>query len=148
LESHRVGVLATANESGEPHAAAVYMTYDDQLNIYFMTKKQTRKSQNLERNNHAAIVVYDADLQTTVQAEGTVGEVDNASLQMRVYEEIRQAAALTSLNTTPPIAQLMAGGYVTYRLVASSLRMATYSSPDTGMGQVEDIFTVVYPQPY
>lgn len=146
LNQNSVGVLATADSSGKPHAAAVYFTHDKQLNIYFVTKKDTKKSHNLQVNPHAAIAIFDAEAQATVQAEGTVTEVADENQVEWIFNDIQKAAIRTSRNATPPTAQLIAGGYVVYKITAPVLRKATYSPPDP-TASFSNIFEVVHTQP-
>lgn len=140
-----VGVLATADPSGKPHAATVYLTSDQALNLYFVTKRDTQKCRNLQANPRAAIAVYDAASQTTVQSEGTVIEVNDAKQQEWIFKDIWSLAAKTSPGGIPPTTQLIAGGYVVFRLSAPSLRMATFIHP--GGTTDTDIFDVMHTQP-
>lgn len=130
LSKHGVGVLATSSTEGRPHAATVYLTYDQQLNIYFVTKKNTQKSRNLQSNNHAAIAIYDAASQTTVQAEGVVLEVTDVEQATWVINDIWRIALDISPTSPPPQTRLTAGGYVVYKLITPSLRMATFMQQD------------------
>lgn len=144
LSKHGVGVLATSSKEGKPYAATVYLTYDQQFNIYFVTKKDTQKSRNLEKNNQAAIAIYDAASQTTVQAEGAVIEVTNAEQATWVINDIWRIAMNISPNSPPPQTRLT-GGYVAYKLITPSLRMATFKQPDPA--DYDKIFEVVSTRP-
>lgn len=140
LSQHTVGVLATADATGKPHAATVYVAHDQQLNLYFITKRETQKSWDLTANPWGAIAIYDADTQTTVQARGAVSEVQDTTQTEWVFTEIWRIAQRTSSNI-PPTVRMSAGGYVVYRLSAPTLRMATFNRPDPA--QYETIFEVV-----
>lgn len=142
LENNRVGVLATANRSGKPHAAAVYVTFDQDLNMYFVTRKGTRKSHNLQDNGQVAIAIYNASAQTTLQAEGTAVEVTDPQKARWVFNDIWQIATQASPDNPPPQAQLVGGGdYVAYKLSAPSLRLAMYAQQSSARS--EDIFATV-----
>ena len=145
LSTHGVGVLATSAKEGKPHAATVYLTYDQQLNMYFITKKDTQKSRNLQSNNQAAIVVYDAVTQTTVQAEGKVIEVTDPEQTTWVANDIWRIALSISPTSPPPQTRLIAGGYVVYKLITPSLRMATFKQPDPA--DYDKIFEVISTRP-
>lgn len=126
LSKHSVGVLATSTKEGRPYAATVYLTYDQQFNIYFVTKKDTQKSRNLQNNNRAAIAIYAAATQTTVQAEGAVVEVTDPEQVTWVMNDIWRIALSISPTSAPPQTRLVAGGYVVYKLITPVLRMATF----------------------
>ena len=146
LSQNKVGVIATADGSGKPHAATVYFTCDRQLNIYFITKKETQKSRNLQANPYAAVAIFDAPSQATVQAEGPVSEVTDERQLEWIFNDIHSAAVQTNRNATPPTAQLIAGGYIVYKILAPTLRMATYSPPGPA-DNFGNIFEVVHTAP-
>lgn len=142
LEHNKVGVLATANNLGKPHAATVYVTFDQDLNLYFLTRTGTQKSRNIQSNSQAAIAIYNAETQTTLQAEGTVVEATDPSQIQWVTNDIWRIANQTGANTQPPLAQLTgAGYYVVYKLLAPSLRLATFAQQNSA--KAEEIFSVV-----
>lgn len=142
LENNHVGVLATASNLGKPHAATVYITFDQDLNIYFVTRKNTRKSQNLQDNSQIALAVYDAPSQTTLQAEGTAIVVTEPQKAQWIVNDIWQIASQTSPNNPPPQTQLIgAGEYIAYKLSAPTLRLATYAQSTSA--RPEDIFATI-----
>lgn len=141
LKQNTVGVLATASNLGKPHAATVYVTFDQELNIYFVTRKETRKSRNLHDNTQAALAIYNAASQTTLQAEGTAIEVTNPQKAQWIFNDIWRIATQTASGNPPPQTQLLgAGDYAAYQLSAPSLRLATYAQSNAGP---EHIFSVI-----
>lgn len=145
LNKNQVGVLATVDAAGKPHAATIYFTFDRQFDIYFVTKKDTQKSRNLQQNNSAAIAAFDADTQATVQAEGTVVEVTDPRQLEWVFNDIWRIAAKTSSKSAPPQSQMTAGGYIAYKMATPSLRMATFVRQDPA--DYDKIFEVINTRP-
>lgn len=145
LNNHKVGVLATVDSTGKPHAATIYVAFDKQFNFYFVTKKETQKSRNLQETGRAAIAIYDADSQTTVQAEGTVSEVVDPGQVEGIITEVWSVALKTSQSHIPPTSKLAAGGYIVYKLSAPFLRMATFNRSDSV--NYGSIFETAYTQP-
>lgn len=142
LENNKVGVLATCSNAGMPYAATVYITFDQDLNIYFVTRKETRKNRNLHDNGQAAIAIYNATSQATLQAEGGAIEVTDPAKMQWVFNDIWKIASQTSPANQPPQTQLIgAGTYVAYKLAAPSLRLATYTQQSSA--NPEQIFSVV-----
>jgi len=142
LEHNKVGVLATANNLGKPHAATVYVTFDQDLNLYFLTRTNTQKSRNIQSNNQVALAIYNAPSQTTLQAEGTAVEVTDPSQVQWITNDIWRVATQTSPDTQPPQAQLTgAGYYAVYKLLAPSLRLATYAHQNSA--KAEQVFSIV-----
>ena len=57
LKSHKTAVIATVSSGGEPRAATVYYTVDDDFCLYFMTGRETRKFKNLQQTGRISFVV-------------------------------------------------------------------------------------------
>lgn len=132
LNKVRVGVLASVDPNGNPHGSAIYYTLDNNFIISFLTKVETKKSDNVIRNNHVMLVVLDPASQGVVQVIGkTMPISDN-------YEINRIAAAVyaTSLRDSeagiPPIAKLEAGEFIAFQIIPDQIRMALYTRPDSG----------------
>ncbi len=143
LDKHRSGVLATADTLGKPHAASVYITYDRNLNIYFVTKADTQKARNIQQNPHAAIAISDEATLTTVQGLGPVSKITDHERANDIITEIWRIALNSSQSHIPPTSRLTAGGYVVYMLSAPSLRMATFSTANAD----DDIFETAHTEP-
>lgn len=143
LSKHHIGVLATADKNGMPHAATVYFAVDKDLNIYFITKTGTTKHRNLSSNPVASLAVYEADSQSTVQIRGTVEIVDADTFQS-VFAKILHVTAETSESVVPPFSRLEGYGYEGYRLKPSSMRLAVYTRPEHNT--FDKLFDVVVPE--
>jgi uncharacterized pyridoxamine 5'-phosphate oxidase family protein len=132
LSTHPAGVLCTVSPDGDPHGAVIYYAIDKDCTISFITKAETRKYDNLIRNNHVMLTVFDIPTQATVQVTGkTVPITENYEINA-VAGQIQAASLNTSDAGIPPIAKLHAGSYVAFRLQPSQIRMAVYSRPDPG----------------
>lgn len=129
LTSRPLGVLATADTTGMPHAAAIYFSVDDEFNMFFMTKKDTTKYTNLKQNPRAMVVVYEALSQSTVQFRGVAEEIEDVSMAQAAFRGTLHASLQTSDGGIPPIAKLHAGDYVAYKIKPEYIRMAVYSRP-------------------
>lgn len=141
LISQGIGTLATCDASGQPHASTIYYTFDDDLNIYFVTKTGTNKSMNLQVNPRAGLAVHEADSQSTVQVTGSVSEVIDDEFKEKIFAEVLRTSSITSEAGVPPILKLEAGQYIVYKITPSSMRLASYIRPDSGDN--EQIFEVI-----
>lgn len=145
LKDHKVGVLATVDPNGEPHAAAIYYDIDKSLAVTFVTKTQTKKTDNLRHYNHAMLVVYDAASQTTVQISGIVEEVPDTMEANRIFTQIIYASLAESDTAVPPIAKLHdEGEYVAFRLTPKQVRMAAFEHAHSG--DYNELFTIIEPK--
>lgn len=144
LRQHPVGVLATVDPNGEPDAAAIYFTIDEDSNIAFLTRTGTKKSDNLQHNHHATLVVYEAETQTTVQVKGAARKIEDPHDMNEVFIKVLNASLDASDTAVTPISQLREGNYITYRLKPKQIRMAVFSHPR--IGQYEEIFKTIVPE--
>lgn len=132
IQDHPIGVVATADKSGKPHAAAVYFVLGEDLDIYFVTKEQTTKYKNIVENPHVSIVMYDAENQATLQAQGRTEQVKDIAKFMRLFAKILDVSADTSDSDRPPVSKLFAGDYFMFRIEPEEIRIAEYLKPDKG----------------
>ena len=70
LQNNYLASVATVSPAGEPQVAIVLYHLDDEFNFYFATRKQTRKSANLENNGKVGIAVGGDHAPATVQMQG------------------------------------------------------------------------------
>lgn len=143
LKNHKVGVLSTVDPNGDPHGAAIYFTVNENLEARFVTKTRTKKADNLRHNNHAMLVVYEAQSQSTAQILGEVEEITDETEMNDVFAEIVDASLKTSNTAVPPISKLVRGEYVIYRLVPKQVRMAVFNQSEGG--DYQDVFKMIEP---
>lgn len=78
LQKHKTAVIATSSGSGAPEAATITYLFDDDFNFYFITRRQSRKLQNILKNPKVSIVVgTHSDAFETAQIEGTATVIEN-----------------------------------------------------------------------
>lgn len=132
LRQQCVGVLATVDPNGDPGAAVIYYSIDPSFTVTFLTKRGTKKRDNLAHHNHAILVVFDTESQTTAQIKGIAKEITDPDEISRVFRSSLRASLRTSSSGIPPIAKLSAGDFTAYELKPVEVRMAVYSRPDAG----------------
>jgi hypothetical protein len=130
LEKHPAGVLSTVDPNGDPHAAVIYYAVDSSLVVTFLTKRKTKKSDNLAHNSHAMLVVFDEALQTTAQVTGVVVEIVNSVEVQQVFRDTLRTSLHSGRSAIPPIVKLHAGEFVAYRLKPVKVRLSAYAHPD------------------
>ncbi len=135
LNQNSIAVVSTISSHGQPSSAAVYFTLDDELNFYFITKRDTKKSKNLMNNSKAALAVYEATSQTIVQAEGEAHEETDPERTQKVFGEVLRSSLASSEAGVPPISKLQAGHYIAYKFKPTSLKMASYIRPEGGSAE-------------
>lgn len=132
LNKVRVGVLTSVDPNGNPHGSVIYYTLNNNFNISFLTKTETKKSDNLIRNNHVMLVVFDPVSQGVVQVTGkTMPVSDNYEIN-RIAAAVYETSLRDSEGGVPPIAKLEAGDFVAFQIIPYQIRMALYARPDSG----------------
>ncbi len=127
LDSHPIGVLATVDPSGEPHASTIYFSVDSKdLSITFTTKRDTRKHESISHHNSVMLAVYDAESQTAAQVSGKALEATDLENVQKAYHGTLRAAKQTGEDNVPPIAKIAAGPYVAYVVKPDSVWMSEY----------------------
>lgn len=132
LQSQFSGVLCTVDPQGEPHGAVIYYAADDHFSIVFSTKSGTRKSDNLQRHDRLSFVVYDVSSQTTLEIQGVAEEMTEVHEAQTVFASIFKISEQHSEVHIPPVAKLMAGSYVAYRVRPVRISMAVFARPAAG----------------
>lgn len=84
LQQHKTATISTVAPDGSPNGAIVTCIFDDDFNIYFATRRDSRKLQNILRDPRVAITVGgDPKAPSTMQMEGRA-EVIEAPRHFRV----------------------------------------------------------------
>lgn len=60
LKTVRHAAIATVNADGSPHNSPVFSTWDDDLNFYWASGKDTQHSQNIQRDPRVFVVLFDS----------------------------------------------------------------------------------------
>lgn len=74
-QSHTAGVLATVSKDYAPHASVVYFVADDSFNIYFLTKRGSRKYAAMMAHPQVAFTLGRQEIPQTLQIEGVASEL-------------------------------------------------------------------------
>jgi uncharacterized pyridoxamine 5'-phosphate oxidase family protein len=127
LTTNGIGTLATVDSFNQPHAATMYFVIDPDLTVYFITKEETTKCQNLLQNPKAALAVHEANGQTTVQLSGTVTLVEDLARIDEIYRRVLAIVDATSESTVPPFSKIWGGRYRCFCLTPHRVRLAEYA---------------------
>jgi uncharacterized protein YhbP (UPF0306 family) len=127
LKRNHIAVLATADKStAMPQAAAVYYATDSKMNLFFLTKDGTAKAKNLVANPYAAVVIFEADTQTTAQISGPVSKVEDPVMVAKAQKVMAKYSNATAGTEETPVSKLYAGNYVLFKLWPQNIRLGEY----------------------
>lgn len=138
LRENPIGVLSSVTPDGNPHGAVVYFRVDKDFSVSIFTKTGTRKYDNLKRNNHVMLTVFEPETQATVQVTGVAEEVQDNYELSGIAGTIMGISMNTSEAGVPPLSKLDAGMYTAFKILPMQIRMAVYARPDSG--GYDDIF--------
>ncbi len=129
LKEKQLAVVSTASSTGKPEAATVIYFIDDDFNFYFVTRRNTRKFENLQSNSNVAIVVGTELLPVTVQIGGTAELVSGGEGELLMAEIIKRPQ-IQSLYFGPFL-QLKGIDFAAFKVKINWLRWLSVD-PETG----------------
>ncbi|MEO8105141.1 MAG: pyridoxamine 5'-phosphate oxidase family protein [Candidatus Saccharibacteria bacterium] len=132
LRNNPTAVLSSVDAIGDPHGTVIYFAIDKDFTISFLTKKQTKKYDNLQYNNRIMLTVFEPHTQTIAQVVGMATEIKSSYEVIAIASTVLAASLKTNPSGTPPLAKLEAGPYVAFKVDLVQVRMAIYSRPDSG----------------
>jgi uncharacterized pyridoxamine 5'-phosphate oxidase family protein len=132
LHDNPVGVLTSVDPNGYPHGAVIYFYINEKFGISFLTKKGTKKYDNLVRNNNVMLVVYEPISQSVAQIVGQAYAMKDGYDLNVMAQKVFEASLKTSEGGIPPITKLQIGAYTAFEIKPAQIRMAIYERPDSG----------------
>jgi uncharacterized pyridoxamine 5'-phosphate oxidase family protein len=132
LQSNPIGILSSTGPNGDPHGSVIYFSLDKHFNVSFITKAQTKKYDNLSRQGHVMLTVFEPKTQTVAQITGKAQEIKDDYIINQIAGAIHAASLKTSEAGLPPITKLEAGEYVAFQISPNQIKMAVYARPDGG----------------
>jgi general stress protein 26 len=126
LKQHDVGVLSTANRTGQAYGSAVYYILGDDDRIYMITKSETTKAHNMLANNHVAFTVFDPKQAKTAQIMAYAEIEADFDTKHQIFERLVGFRDYNGDVMMPPVAQLSKGGFIAFRLTPFDIRFTDY----------------------
>ncbi len=134
LKKNTLGVFATVSD-GKPEAALMMFLSDDDLNVYFVTRRHTRKFENLTKSNRVAAVVGTPPGPDTMQLEGEVRLLDKEDEEF--MKKLQERPDLEQLYFGPFL-QLVGTDFAVFRLKVDWLRWLRWD-PEHGQESYQQI---------
>lgn len=120
LSRIQYATLATASKTGKPWNSPVAYVYDDELNLYWFSDKQSQHSQNVRENNNVFIVVYDS---TVPEGQGRGLYIEAQALEVDDPDEVIKARKIKKgdHHTANPQEFLSDAGRRVYRAIPQNV---------------------------
>src|SRR5689334_21461025 len=132
-----MGVISTIAPDNFPESASVNFLLDTDWTLYIITKKDSRKVQNLHQSPRIAFVVGTSLLPNTVQIQGTAEIIEDANPD---FGTLRQKMVDSKRLERDPIYDIYGNDYVILKIKIDWLRWL-YFDNSTG----KPVYTVLIP---
>lgn len=120
LKEQFVMEIATS-EDNKPAASVVIYVIDDDLNFYFVTHKDSRKSQHLLKNPQISFSIWEF-LKMSVQVDGATSVVEDEAKKAWVVDAFGDAATRDP-NFWAPIFRIKGGEYIVFKIKPTWMRV-------------------------
>ena len=131
LHDNPIAILSTVDAHGNPHGAALYIYAVAANEVYFVTKKETRKFKNLHHSNEVSITVVDPNDNSTLQADGRAEIVGDAGVIEMVMEKMARMYVHGG-DWLPPLAKIKAGPYEVIKVMLHNVRLSRFKGARPG----------------
>lgn len=128
LASHDLGVISTIDQQGNVRGAAIYYMVGTDDQIYFVTKNETHKAQDILVYHQVALTVYDQNTMQTLQLSGTADIERDEKLANEVYKRVLHPHLAGKHVSVPPILHLSAGEYIVICIKPTNYQFHDYKN--------------------
>ena len=144
LQRHKLGVLSTKSQEGQPWGAAIYCYIDEQLNFYFFTHTNTQKYHNLVEDPRAALTVVDEYTQTTVQTAGGIAVLPPGDERDAIFQKLTAIHPSGQYSWVTPIKKLGNSERAVLKLTPDVLQFSNFKpGPKAGQDNSEYVSRII-----
>ncbi|MBP9738163.1 pyridoxamine 5'-phosphate oxidase family protein [Candidatus Saccharibacteria bacterium] len=119
LESNFIAELATASNN-KPTCSTVIYVVDKDLNLYFVTNRDSHKAENILKNQNVSMTIWEFS-KMSIQLDGLAKEVNDDSIKEWVINSFGDAAT-NDPDFWAPIFRINRGDYVIFKVTPTWLR--------------------------
>ena len=119
-----IGVISTVNTSNKPESASIYYVNDDNLNIYFITRAESRKFKNIGTNPNVSFVITGENEPYTIQLEGKASIVTDPKQENEFFTKLVSLAS--KYMVMPPVSQMNNGEIIFMRISTEWVRFGNF----------------------
>ncbi len=130
LKAHSAGVVATVSKDYAPHASVIFYVTDEAFNIYFLTKRSSRKFKAISAHPQVAFTIGPQDVPQTLQIEGTGSELTSTEDRDKHIPDLMNILAAQRPGFVP--AGKMDGELTVMWIQPKWIRWADFSKPVIG----------------
>lgn len=117
IGEHPTAVISVIDTSGHPAGSVIYIAADNDLNIYFLTKRNTDKVAAIAKYPSVAFTLHTDGSQAVVQLQGEAKEITDST---QGEHALAVLATIKRDGFRLPISKLHAGPYIVYGVTVHS----------------------------
>jgi len=130
--------LSTCSPEGQAQSSLIYFAVDENLTLYFFSKEDTRKCENIAKNPKVALLMQDPEEQMSLQMEGVAQKITEQKELHSVFDFLIQTLS-RSIDWPPPAGKIEGGDLAIYKVKLTWARLGHFKDHD------RDIFTQLLP---
>lgn len=134
IKNNPLCVMSTVDPNNKANGASMYIVSDENLNVFFMTKTNTRKYQNIMNNPSVSFTLHNESGLTTLQMIGDAVPIDPAVDDNQKIYDLFEGVRDKILNYSLPISKLSAGDYVMFKVNVDHALLTEYKQEDITEG--------------
>lgn len=131
LNAHPQGALTTITAEGKLQGSVVNLFETDDSQYSFMTKKGTRKFDNLTNNPNIVFISYDPFSRTEAEIEGTALHITDQDEINNILEKIRSDEKLGRWHKSPFVNE--SDDFALFTIYPTKLHMSSYWERENNM---------------
>lgn len=128
LTSHNVATFSTTDQNGKVSGAVVYYALSPDNTFYIVTKSQTKKAQNILKNNQVALTIYDTNQLKTAQVQGLAKAETDPIKTRHLIDRFIQPHIYDKRIAWPPITKIAAGNHQVIKITPTEVKFTDYKA--------------------
>ena len=121
-----MAVIATVDVSGQPNTSTIYYAITKNDDIFFITKSQTAKFENLRLNNKTAMTIADPQKPIALNMMGHAEEIIDPSERDNALQTIFKLS-YEHLHDFAPIIKLHKGSFAAFKFIPSDAKFTDFT---------------------
>lgn len=128
LVQHDIGVVSTIDRQGNVRGATIYYTVGTDNQIFFVTKSETHKAQDILMYHQVALTIFDSQTMQTLQISGTASIETDKRLTEEITKRILHPRLAGKHITVPPVVHISAGDYTVICIKPKTYKFHDYKT--------------------
>jgi general stress protein 26 len=138
IGKHSCAVLATKGAERQIDLAYVCVVVEPDMTLYFMSKIETRKMENISRDSEVVMMFSDVDALQQIELRGSAEVLSHTDSIVGIFPRLQDVIKARRFEQwLPPVAQTPGEGYAVVRVVPDSLTYRDYKREDKDAGPHE-----------